>query len=54
MLLYLQTPPKEASIHTAEMTAMKEIKEREDIRGQTEQDSVWTHKINPRIFDVKK
>ena len=26
------TLPEEASIHTAEMTAMKEIKEREDIR----------------------
>ena len=29
MLLYSQTPPEEASIHTAEITAMKE---REDIR----------------------
>ena len=32
MLLYSRTPPEEASIHTIEMTAMKELKEREDIR----------------------
>ena len=32
MLLYSQIPPEEASIHTPEMTAMKEKKEREDIR----------------------
>ena len=35
MLLLSQTPPEKASIHTAEITtitAMKEIKERDDIR----------------------
>ena len=36
VLLYSQTPPEEASIHTAEMkaikTAMKEVKERDNIR----------------------
>ena len=32
MLLYSKTPPEEASIHTAEMTAMNKIKERDDIR----------------------
>ena len=31
MLLYLQTPPEEASTHTAEMTVIKEIKERENM-----------------------
>ena len=31
MLLYSQTPPEEAYIHTAKKTAIKEIKEREDI-----------------------
>ena len=32
MLLYSQTTPEKASFHTAEMTAVKKIKEREDIR----------------------
>ena len=40
MLLYSQTSPEEASIHTAEMTAMKEIKEREDIRRVIYTDSL--------------
>ena len=40
MLLYSQTPPEEASIYTAEMTTMKEIKEREDIRWGIYTDSL--------------
>ena len=62
MLLYSQTPPEEASIHTTEMTANKETKEKEDIRWVIYTDSLSSilaiennresHPILNQIYDI--
>ena len=41
--------PEEASIHTAEMTAMKDIKEREDIRWVIYTHICWSSRTTEKI-----